>query len=141
MCIIVGAHVCELTLSLWLTHSLSLSPPVSLSLSYFFYILISECNGTASSIAQTNWTNAYWQCRTEGKILSNMGAHALFNESYFWTGHYIRFSEWIKIIGKCWFGACISIVPTWFTPSKQRSKMWFKKLKTFLQQKKTDYKM
>ncbi|XP_052677116.1 uncharacterized protein LOC128158361 isoform X2 [Crassostrea angulata] len=61
--------------------------------------LFTECNGTASSIAQTNWTNAYWQCRTEGKILSNMGAHALFNESYFWTGHYIRFSEWIKIIG------------------------------------------
>nr|XP_034315822.1 uncharacterized protein LOC109618528 [Crassostrea gigas] len=61
--------------------------------------LFTECYGTASSIAQTNWTNAYWQCRTEGKILSNLQTHPLLNESYFWTGHYTRLSEWIKIIG------------------------------------------
>lgn len=39
-------------------------------------LLISECYGTVSSIAQTNWTNAFWQNRTEGKILSNLRTHA-----------------------------------------------------------------
>nr|XP_034315823.1 uncharacterized protein LOC117685508 [Crassostrea gigas]XP_034315824.1 uncharacterized protein LOC117685508 [Crassostrea gigas] len=32
-------------------------------------------------------------------MLPNLGIHTLFNETYFWTGHYTRLSGWIKIIG------------------------------------------
>lgn len=33
-------------------------------------------------------------------MLPNLVINTLFNETYFWTGHYTRLSGWIKIIGK-----------------------------------------
>uniref|UniRef100_A0A8W8MJL3 C-type lectin domain-containing protein n=1 Tax=Magallana gigas TaxID=29159 RepID=A0A8W8MJL3_MAGGI len=65
----------------------------------FITTLFTGCYGTISSIAQTNWTNAHIQCRKEGKMLPNLVINTLFNETYFWTGHYTRLSGWIKIIG------------------------------------------
>nr|XP_034315831.1 uncharacterized protein LOC117685513 [Crassostrea gigas] len=59
-----------------------------------------RCYGTISNLSTTtNWANAQMHCREEGKMLPNMPIHMLSNESYFWTGHYTRLSEWIKIIG------------------------------------------
>ncbi|XP_052679969.1 uncharacterized protein LOC128160652 isoform X3 [Crassostrea angulata] len=65
----------------------------------FITTLFTGCCGTISSIAQTNWTNAHIQCRKEGNMLPNLVVNTLFNETYFWTGHYTRLSGWIKIIG------------------------------------------